>query len=66
MNLVKLPFTVSMGLIRPEHLALDLALAPVVVLAALAGRRLAARLPLRVFEPLVIATTVIAAVPLVL
>ena len=62
MNLVKLPFTVSMGLIRPEHLAL----APVVVLAALAGRRLAARLPLRVFEPLVIATTVIAAVPLVL
>lgn len=65
-NLVKLPFTVSMGLIRPEHLALDLALAPVVVLAALAGRRLAARLPLRVFEPLVIATTVIAAVPLVL
>ena len=65
-NLVKLPFTVSMGLIRPEHLALDLALAPVVVLAALAGRRLAARLPLRVFEPLVITTTVIAAVPLVL
>ncbi len=65
-NLVKLPFTVSMGLIRPEHLALDLVLAPVVVLAALAGRRLAARLPLRVFEPLVIATTVIAAVPLVL
>ena len=65
-NLVKLPFTVSMGLIRPEHLALDLALAPVVVLAALAGRRLAARLPLRVFEPLVIATTIIAAVPLVL
>lgn len=65
-NLVKLPFTVSMGLIRPEHLALDLVLAPVVVLAALAGRRLAARLPLRVFEPLVIATTIIAAVPLVL
>ena len=25
-NLVKLPFTVSMGLIRPEHLALDLSL----------------------------------------
>ena len=65
-NLVKLPFTVSMGLIRPEHLALNLVLAPVVVLAALSGRRLAARLPLRVFEPLVIATTVIAAVPLVL
>lgn len=65
-NLVKLPFTIGMGLIRPEHLALDAVLAPVVVVAALVGRRLAARLPLRVFEPLVIATTVIAAVPLVL
>ena len=31
---------------------------------AWAGRRLATRIPLRIFEPLVIATTIVATVPL--
>lgn len=40
------------------------ALAPVVLACAWAGRRLASRIPLRVFESLVIATTIVATVPL--
>ena len=42
------------------------ALAPIVLACAWAGRRLAARIPLRIFEPLVIATTIVATVPLLL
>ena len=40
------------------------ALAPIVLACAWAGRRLAAHIPLRIFEPLVIATTIVATVPL--
>lgn len=57
-NVIKAPFTIGMGLLRLEHLPLIGLLAPVVLACAWAGRRLAARIPLRVFEPLVIATTV--------
>ena len=46
------------GLLRLEHLPLIGALAPVVLACAWAGRRLAACIPQRVFEPLVIAATV--------
>lgn len=44
-----------------QHTAYDVILA-----RAWAGRRLAARIPLRIFEPLVIATTIVATVPLLL
>ena len=40
------------------------ALAPIVLACAWAGRRLAARIPLGIFEPLVIATTIVATAPL--
>ncbi len=63
-NVIKAPFTIGMGLLRLEHLPLIGLLAPVVLACAWAGRRLAARIPLRVFEPLVIATTIVATVPL--
>lgn len=63
-NVIKAPFTVGMGLVRLEHLPLIGALAPIVLLCAWAGRRLTARIPLRIFEPLVIVTTIIAKVPL--
>lgn len=63
-NLAKLPFSLSLGIIRPEHLALDAVLAPVVVVLALAGRRLADRMDQRVFEPIVIALTILSALPL--
>lgn len=39
-------------------------LAPVVLTCAWAGHRLAAHIPLRVFEPLVVATTIVATLPL--
>ena len=63
-NVTKLPFSLSLGIIRPEHLALDAVLAPVVVVLALAGRRLADRMDQRVFEPIVIALTILSALPL--
>ena len=65
-NVIKAPFTVGMGLLRPEHLPLIGLLAPVVLAWAWAwaGRRLASRIPLRVFEPLIIATTIVGTVPL--
>ena len=63
-NLAKLPFSLSLGIIRPEHLALDAVLAPVVIALALVGRRLADRMDQRVFEPIVIALTILSALPL--
>ena len=63
-NVTKLPFSLSLGIIRPEHLALDAVLAPVVIALALAGRRLADRMDQRVFEPIVIVLTVVSALPL--
>ncbi len=65
-NVIKAPFTIGIGLLRLEHLPLVALLAPVVLACAWAGRRLAAHIPLRVFEPLVIATTIVATVPLLL
>ena len=63
-NVTKLPFSLSLGIIRPEHLALGAVLAPVVIALALAGRRLADRMDQRVFEPIVIALTILSALPL--
>ena len=63
-NVAKLPFSLGLGIIRPEHLALDAVLAPVVIVFALAGRRLADRMDQRVFEPIVIVLTVVSALPL--
>ena len=63
-NVTKLPFSLSLGIIRPERLALDAVLAPVVIALALAGRRLADRMDQRVFEPIVIALTILSALPL--
>lgn len=65
-NLVKLPLSAGVGVIRVETLWIDLVLAPVVVVAALAGRRLARTLPQRVFEPIVMVLTVVSAVNLLL
>ena len=65
-NIIKAPFTIGMGLLRLEHLPLIGVLAPAVLACAWAGCRLAAHIPLRIFEPLVIATTIVATVPLLL
>ncbi|MCK6210973.1 sulfite exporter TauE/SafE family protein [Georgenia sp. EYE_87] len=60
-NLVKTPFSVSLGLIDADSLRLDLVLVPAVVAGALAGRRLARRIDQRVFERLVLALTILSA-----
>ena len=63
-NLVKLPFSVSAGLVNPATLTLGALAAPVVIVSALAGRRLAGRMDQRVFEPIIIVLTIVSALPL--
>ena len=63
-NLVKLPFSVSAGLVNPTTLSLVAIAAPVVIASALAGRRLAEHMDQRVFEPIIVVLTVISALPL--
>jgi len=63
-NLVKLPFSLSAGLVNTTTLSLTAICAPVVVGAALAGRRLAEHMDQRVFEPIIIVLTIVSALPL--
>ena len=63
-NLVKLPFSVSAGLVNATTLSLTGIAAPAVITSALAGRRLAERMDQRVFEPIIIALTIVSALPL--
>lgn len=56
-NLIKLPFSVGLGLVTPAGLRIDLLLAPAVVIGGLIGRWLMGRLDQRRFEWLVLATT---------
>ena len=63
-NLVKLPFSLSAGLVNPTTLSLAAIAAPVVIASALAGRRLAEHMDQRVFEPIIVVLTVISALPL--
>ena len=57
-NLTKVPFLAGIGLLTPEVLLLDLTLAPMVVIGALIGIRIARRMPQRLFDRLVIALTI--------
>ena len=63
-NLVKLPFSVSAGLVNPTTLSLAAIAAPVVIASALTGRRLAEHMDQRVFEPIIVVLTVVSALPL--
>ena len=60
-NVVKVPFSVGLGLISGPSLLLDLVLAPAVVAGALVGRRLARRVDQRVFDRAVLGLTVVSA-----
>lgn len=60
-NLFKVPFSIGIGVITAPGLLVDLVLVPLVVVAALLGRRLADRIPQVVFETLVIAFTIVGA-----
>lgn len=59
-NVVKLPLSIGLGVIRVETLRLNAVLAPVVI-SALAGRRLAIRMNQNLFDRLVTALTVVSA-----
>ena len=60
-NLVKLPFSLALGIIHVDTLAIDLMLVPVVVASGFAGRALASRMSERVFGPIVTVLTVVSA-----
>ncbi|MDX2376521.1 sulfite exporter TauE/SafE family protein [Microbacterium sp. LRZ72] len=65
-NLAKVPFAISLGLLTPQTLLLDLTLVPAVLIGAFAGRAIASRIPQAVFERVVIVLTVVGAVYLLL
>ncbi len=63
-NLIKLPFSVGLGLITPASLLLDLVLVPALVAGALIGRAVARRISLPWFERIVLLLTLASGVNL--
>ena len=64
-NLAKVPFSVSLGLITAASLRLDLLLAPAVVVGAVVGRRVARVIKQSVFDRLILVLTVVSAMYLI-
>jgi uncharacterized membrane protein YfcA len=64
-NLVKVPFSVGLGLISTRSLVTDAVLAPAVVAGALLGRRVIRMIDQALFERIVLVVTVLSAVNLV-
>lgn len=65
-NLFKLPFSAGLGLFTRETLMMDLLLIPVVLIASYCGAKVARRIPQKVFDKLVLALTVLAAIGLLI
>jgi hypothetical protein len=65
-NLAKVPFSLSLGLISAASLRLDLVLAPAVLVGALLGRRVATVIKQSLFDRLILVLTVISATYLLL
>ena len=65
-NVSKVPFSIGLGLITVPSLLLDLVLVPAVVVGAVLGRWIAARVDQLLFERLVIAFTIVGAAYLLL
>ncbi len=63
-NLFKVPFSVSLGLINPHSLPLDLILGPFAVLGALSGRMVLRHLNQKLFERFALSFTLLAALRL--
>ncbi len=61
LNVFKLPFSASLGLINPSSLGVSLWLGPFAMIGALIGRPIAERLNQRLFELIALALTFIAA-----
>ena len=64
-NVFKLPFSAGLGLIRADTLLLTAVLLPAVVVGVFSGRWIVHRLPQRVFDSLMLAFAVIAALRLI-
>jgi hypothetical protein len=64
-NVVKLPFSAALGLIRGQTLALNLVLMPLVLAGIALGRWLTHRVPQRLFDALVLAFATVAALRLI-
>jgi uncharacterized membrane protein YfcA len=64
-NLVKVPFSVWLGLIRTDTLTLNLILVPAVFVGVALGRWLTQKVPQRLFDGLLLAFAVVAALRLV-
>lgn len=60
LNLFKAPFSVSLGLIAPDSIAISLRLIPFALVGALAGRRVLHRIDQRLFERLALVLTLLA------
>ena len=65
-NVAKVPFSAGLGLVTPQTLRLDLLLAPMIVVGAVAGTALVARVSQRTFEWWVLGAAGLSAVLLVL
>jgi uncharacterized membrane protein YfcA len=65
-NLIKVPFSSSLGLIGPHSLSLNLVLFPAVAAGVFAGRKLIAHIPRRAFEALVLILAAAAAIKLII
>ncbi|MFJ3473166.1 sulfite exporter TauE/SafE family protein [Microbacterium maritypicum] len=65
-NVIKVPFLAGLGLFEPPVLLMDAVLAPLVVVGALLGLRVARRMNQRVFDRIVIALTIVGAIYLLI
>jgi uncharacterized membrane protein YfcA len=63
-NILKLPFSASLGLFTVPHLLMDLVLAPLVIIGSVVGRKIAPHVPQQVFDKAVLALTVISSLAL--
>ena len=66
LNVLKIPFSASLGLIDSLSLGIDLVLAPCVVAGLLTGRAIVRLIPQRVFDTLLLAFTACAAIRLII
>lgn len=62
LNLFKVPFSYSLGLINPASLRIDLPLIPFAVLGALSGRAIIPHIDQKLFERLALALTLAAGI----
>lgn len=65
-NLIKLPFSIQLGLITLESLAMNLALIPALAIGFMIGRLIVNRIDQKTFERLVVLFTVLGALYLLI